>query len=229
MLWEEEVESLIPENSGDMIDLAFAIECRCLPLDHAYALSQAVQQALPWFAEETRAGLHRIHGAESGNGWYRPEGEDDLFYPSRRTRLTLRLPKSRLAEAAGLSGQTLDIAGYPLKIGQATEKKLARAPVLFARHILADPLLSENDFIELMRIQLSQLGIRCRKMLCGRSAAFTTPEGKLFTRSLMIADLKPEDGLALQQHGLGEGRKLGCGLFVQHKDIAPVSAARQDD
>jgi CRISPR-associated protein Cas6 len=229
MLWEDDPEPLIPENQGDMIDLAFAVHCSSLPLDHAYALSLAIQRALPWFAGEPRAGLHRIHGAESGNGWYRPESDGDLLYLSRRTKLTLRLPKSRVSEAASLSGQTLDIAGHPLTLGQTSEKPLARATVLFARHILADPLSSENDFLLRMQALLAELGIRCRKMLCGRSAGFETPEGRQFTRSLMLAELKAEDSLALQQHGLGHGRKLGCGLFVPHKDIAPVGGAKQDD
>ena len=35
---------------GDFVDAVFAISCRSLPVDHAYALSQAIRSALPWFA-----------------------------------------------------------------------------------------------------------------------------------------------------------------------------------
>ena len=45
----------------DVVDAAFAIECRSLPVDHAYALSAAIQAALPWFAGEPQAGLARVH------------------------------------------------------------------------------------------------------------------------------------------------------------------------
>jgi hypothetical protein len=38
----------------------------------------------------------------------------------------------------------------------------------------------------------------------------------------MIADLKTDESLALQQFGLGEGRKLGCGLFLPHRGIDAV-------
>jgi len=38
----------------------------------------------------------------------------------------------------------------------------------------------------------------------------------------MIADLKTGESLALQQVGLGEGRKLGCGLFLPHRGIDAV-------
>ena len=38
----------------------------------------------------------------------------------------------------------------------------------------------------------------------------------------MVAELTPEHSIRLQQAGLGEGRKMGCGLFIPHKGIKPV-------
>ncbi|MEK7716319.1 MAG: type I-MYXAN CRISPR-associated protein Cas6/Cmx6 [Pseudomonadota bacterium] len=35
----------------------------------------------------------------------------------------------------------------------------------------------------------------------------------------MLADLAVEESVKLQQQGLGTDRKLGCGLFIPHKDI----------
>ena len=40
----------------------------------------------------------------------------------------------------------------------------------------------------------------------------------------MLHDLKLEQSALLQQVGLGEHRKLGCGIFVPHKSIAAVAA-----
>ena len=80
MLWQTEPpqeEAIIPKT---VVDLVFDIDCRCLPVEHAYALSQAISKALLWFESEPLAGLHLIHGAESGNGWCRPEGQDALFF-----------------------------------------------------------------------------------------------------------------------------------------------------
>jgi len=48
------------------------------------------------------------------------------------------------------------------------------------------------------------------------------PDGSIFTRSLMVADLEPEQSVRLQQIGLGEGRTIGCGLFIPHKGIKAV-------
>ncbi|MDY6994912.1 MAG: type I-MYXAN CRISPR-associated protein Cas6/Cmx6, partial [Pseudomonadota bacterium] len=50
MLWQEE-PSERPIVAPDSVDLAFDMNCQRLAVDHAYALSQAIQQALPWFAD----------------------------------------------------------------------------------------------------------------------------------------------------------------------------------
>jgi CRISPR-associated protein Cas6 len=223
MLWQEEISPVEVKSSPGIVDLVFDIHCQCLPVDHAYALSQTIQQRLPWFEQEPQAGLHLIHGAESGNGWYRPNDQDELLYLSRRTKLTLRLPQARVMAAHALTNLSLDIAGYSLTVNKAVEKPLSSMPVLFARHVIADPNQDEEVFLEQVVMQLDSLGIPCRKALCGKTHYFKLPAGELFTRSLMIADLKPPDSLTLQQHGLGKGRKMGCGLFIPHKDIKPVN------
>ncbi len=224
MLWEEDEQEEQIALAETIIDLNFGIECKTLPLDHAYALSTAIQQALPWFAEVESAGLHLIHGAESGNGWQRPEAPDSLLHLSRRTRLTLRLPRSYSAAAQALCGKTLDVGGYSLKIGQASEKPLQKTEVLFARHVLCEPQHSEEVFLQTVLNNLKKLNIHCRKAMPGRSHALQTPVQTLFTRSLMLADLGFEDALLLQQQGLGAGRKIGCGLFIPHKGIRSVTS-----
>lgn len=224
MLWQEEnTKKVYPTTSQTVVDMAFNINCRVLPVDHAYALSQAIQQALPWFNIESQAGLHLIHGAESGNGWYRAEEVGDNLYLSRRTKLILRLPRSRITDAQSLKGIILDIAGYPLQIGQATEKPLTKNAVLFARHIVADLAQDEETFLDRVVKQLLLQGIHCRKALCGKTHSFKIPNSTLFTRSIMLADLTAEESIILQEQGLGEGKKMGCGLFIPHKDINPVN------
>ncbi len=109
MYWQETKENQRYTVPDDIVDVVYSIDCRALPVDHAYALSQAIQRALPWFAEEESVGLHTIHVADSGNGWMRPDDPDALLHLSRRTKLTLRLPKHRIEDAGKLMGQTLDI------------------------------------------------------------------------------------------------------------------------
>lgn len=217
MLWQEIKETT---TSAFMVDMAFNLQGKTLPVDHAYALSQAIQQALPWFDAEPQAGLHLIRGAESGNGWYRPTG--DTFYLSRRTKLILRLPQKRIAEAQTLKDVTLNIAGHPLTVGQATEKSLTKSAVLFARYIASEPEQAEETFLTQTIAQLQAQGIHCRKAICGKTHYFKSLQNTLFTRSLMLADLDAQDSITLQEQGLGEGRKIGCGLFIPYKDIKPV-------
>ena len=202
-------------------DAVFAITCPTLPVDHAYALSQAIAEALPWFAGEPQAGLHTVHGAASGSGWTRPEGADALLQLPQRARLALRLPASRLEDAAALAGRTLDVAGWPLRVGKMTPRPLARITTLFSRCVLLEAP-HEGAFIELATAELAALGIRAERILCGRVTPVATPERTYEARSLMLAGLTLEHSLALQQSGLGAERHLGCGLFIPHKDIADL-------
>ena len=59
-------------------------------------------------------------------------------------------------------------------------------------------------------------------MLGGITHKMNFPAGPVFTRSLMVAELQPEQSVRLQQLGLGDGRTIGCGLFLPHKGIAAV-------
>jgi CRISPR-associated protein Cas6 len=204
-----------------IVDAVFAIACRSLPVDHAYALQQAIEEALPWFAQEPSAGLHTVHGAASGSGWMRPEGADALLQLSHRAKLALRLPAHRAQEAAALVGHTLQVAGWPLRVEKMTLRPLSRITTLFSRCVVlaAD---DEVAFVSAATGELGALGIRAERMVCGRVTPVATPERTYQARSLMLAGLGLEQSLLLQRSGLGAGRKFGCGLFIPHKDIADL-------
>ncbi len=222
MYWSEDTddkqEVVVPTN---VLDVVYSISCKCIPMEHAHALSEALQQALPWLAEEETAGIHQVYGAESGNGWERPD--TDVLYLSRRQKLILRLPKERLEDAKSLSGETLDIEGYTLKVGDLlTTRKLSDLPTLFARHVLGEDGQTEEEFLAQAVRQLEALGIKVKKMMCGKEGVIHLPDSTLHTRSLMLADLELEESVKLQEVGLGSGRKLGCGLFLPQKGIKAV-------
>jgi CRISPR-associated protein Cas6 len=206
---------------ADIVDVIFAIACPSLPVDHAYALQQAIQDALPWFAEEPHAGLHTVHGAASGSGWMRPEGADALLQLSHRARLALRLPSYRLEDAEALLGRTLQVAGWPLRVEKMTLRPLSRITTLFSRCVVlaAD---DEAVFVSAANEELGALGVKAERMVCGRVTPVATPDRTYQARSLMLAGLTLEQSLLLQRSGLGAGRKLGCGLFIPHKDIADL-------
>ena len=224
MYWQEAKENERYTVPDDIVDVVFSIQCRCLPVDHSYSLSQAICNALPWFADEAHAGLHTIHVAESGNGWMRPDDPKALLHLSRRTKLVLRLPKQRIEDAGKLTGQTLDIGGNPMQVEKAAVKPLSAITTLFSRYIVAGEGTDEIAFMREAQALLAGMGIRPKKMLCGIERVIATPERQIQARSLMLADLAVEESVRLQQRGLGPGRTLGCGLFLPHKDINEVRA-----
>jgi len=224
MYWQEDKQDqkrIVPD---DIVDVVYNIACRCLPVDHAYALSSAIHDSLPWFGDEEHAAMHTIHVAESGNGWQRPDEPGALLLPSRRTRLTLRVPGHRVSDARDLVGKTLTIAEeYTVSINKASVRPLSDITTLFARYIVADDGDSEEQFVENIVAQLRAVNIRPRKLLCGIEKRISTPDGSIRTRSLMLADLEFDESILLQQKGLGTHRRMGCGIFIPHKDINQIS------
>jgi len=222
MFWQEDEDKSLPYTApDDVLDLCFATQCKELPIDHAWALSNAITEQLPWLLEEKYAGIHQIHVAESGNGWIRPEdAEHETLRPSHRTRLVLRIPKVRLKDADVLVGKTLSIQGYPLTIKKPRKKPLVNSSVIFARYVLSNQDETENQFLERMAKEYHAItGNPIKKMLCGKSYVLRTADGEFMTRHLMLADQSNDDSIALQKYGLGAARLMGCGLFLAHKGI----------
>ncbi len=219
--WQEENPEQDPLAPDDVVDMMFSLKCRSLPVDHAGSLAQALLAAAPWISEEPRCGIHSIHVAGSQNGWQRPEADDGLpLMLSRRTKLSIRVPKARVAELrAALEHHDFDIAGNNLHIETGKERPLSRETTLFARFVCCKSHGSESDFLDWASASLAEQNIRVRKALCGKAIKLATNAGWLSARSLMLADLSRDESLRLQQHGLGPHRELGCGLFIPHKGI----------
>ncbi len=230
MLWQEQPDSrdfIVPD---DILDLSFRMECRELPVDHAWALSHAIAANLPWFKDEPCAAIHTIHGAASGNGWIRPpEQPGSLLLLSRRSRLHLRLPKHRCDDARALCGTTLDIAGYSIKVGDCQKKALVPSRTIFSRSVCCTDSDDEQEFTRWIAEKLHQQGINVSKMLCGLSHTVMTPDRILLARSVLLADLDLEQSIYLQQHGFGPERTMGCGVFLPHKSLAAVGTSQHDD
>ena len=228
MFWSDEEDKQGFSIPDDVVDLSFRINCPTLPLDHAHPLSVSLLEMLPWLEDESAAAIHLIHGAASGNGWFRPEDvKSELLHLSKRTRMRLRLPSHRLDDARELSGKTLDVAGHTLEIGKSDVFQLSTLSTLFARYVVTSEALDEAQFLDEAARNLKAHGISTRKLLGGITHSMDFPQGSVFTRSLMVAELEPEQSVRLQQTGLGEGRTFGCGIFLPHKGIKAVK--EEDD
>ncbi len=221
MLWDEDTkkqEYVVPD---DVVDITYKVISKMIPTTHAWALRESLYQALPWLVDEPEAAIHQIHGAASGNGWERPP-DGELIHLSKRSRMTLRVPKHRIEDAKQLVGKKLDLDGYELEVGKEQVRSMTALPTIFARYVVVPPGLDENQFMLWLADDIKSKNIIVRKMLCGISHVISTPDGDMETRSVMIADLGKPDSVALQESGVGEGRHLGCGIFLPHKGIAAV-------
>ncbi len=229
MFWQDDDDATEPNGADDVVDVLFALQCRALPVDHAYALSRALLEAVPWLAT-AEAAIHTIHVAGSQNGWERPSHSvDEELLLSRRTKLSIRVPEERVADLKhALEGHTYRIGDSKLSVGTGKPRRLSKETTLFARYVSApadlDPAgLDEDAFLRWAAETLkAQLDVRVRKALCGKQTDLSTPDGPIATRSLLLADLKPEESLRLQQQGLGPHRLMGCGIFIPHKGIDAV-------
>jgi CRISPR-associated protein Cas6 len=227
LFWREADE---PEASfevpDEVFDLVFRLRGSKLEIDHAFVLAEALRSRLK-VETFARIGVHGVRMAGSGNGWNRPQQADAEMPLSRRARLAIRLHRDDYAEVAGISDQTLRLGRQQLEIGESAVRKLSSMASLHARAIRCDQGQSEPDFLAQVANDLQRLGIVVTRMICGRSGEIRSAEGSLFTRALLIADLKPEESVCLQQRGLGEAQRLGCGLFVPHRGIDAVYTAQE--
>ena len=227
LFWREaDASEAAFEVPDEVFDLVFKLRGSRLEIDHAYALAEALKSRLK---TETiaRIGVHGVHMADSANGWNRPQQADTEMPLSRRARLVIRLHRDDHDEVMSISEQSLRLGKQQLDIGTSSIRKLSSMGILYARAVRCDARQSEPDFLAQTAADLQHLDIKVARMICGRSGEVRSKAGTLFTRALLVADLKPEESVRLQQHGLGEERLLGCGLFVPHRGIDPVYTAQE--
>jgi len=224
-VWIEE-EKKPPSDMSKMVDVAFKINCKTLPYDHAFSLSNEILKHLPWLEDSKLTGIQTLHGPESGNGWTRAENEE--IFLSKRTRLILRIPKSDFEKACELQGKTLRVLGNEIKIGKASRKPFLTVRDLICRFVLTDDDLDESDFLKYVAEEFRHHKIHLKKAICGKTKSFSINGHRKFTRSLMIADLSKENSIKLQDVGVGIGRIFGCGIFLPHKSIDAVANFKED-
>jgi CRISPR-associated protein Cas6 len=195
-----------------MLDLAFAVDGGALPREYQRALADALERLLPWLATQAGAGIHRLNVSAGG-------GPQALL--SRRTRLTLRIPRERATQARSLEGATLDMGAHSLRVGAAHERELRPWGTLYAHVVAAGAEADERAFLEAVQAELDTLGIQGRT-ICGRAQVIET--AGLHGYSLMLDGLGSAAALRLLEAGIGPHRRLGCGVFVPHKSAAAVGA-----
>lgn len=203
---------------ADMVDLSFALQGHAVPRAYRGALAAALTQILPWLAETPGAAVHRLNVSADGGG----DGCSEALL-SRRTRLTLRLPRERAAAAAALRGTRLAIGKHAVTVGAAEVRELLPFHTLYA-HVVADPTpeaLEELAFQRHVEAELASRGWPCRAIF-GRRVSLDG--GGLHGAPVMLDGLAPPVALAVMHRGLGTHALLGCGVFVPHRSAAAVGS-----
>ena len=184
-----------------------------MPRDHRPALAQALERLVPWLADPSQAGTHRVN-AVAGTG--------PTALLSQRSRLALRVRRARVAELAPLAGATLDVGGFALRLGtEALVRELLPYSTLYA-YLVASRDDDELAFMAAVERELEALGVACRT-ICGRRQVIDFGGMPLVGFSLMLDGLTRAGSLRVLEAGLGQHRRLGCGMFVPHKSARPCA------
>ena len=200
--------------SAAVVDVVFSLTGESLPRDHGQPLAAALLRHLPWLAEATDAGVHRIN-VVAGNG--------DQALLSHRARLAIRVGRERAAEVAALAGRVLDVGGFAVQLGEPVHRELLAHGTLYAP-VVTNAGADELQFLQCVERELDALGVRGRA-ICGRQRVLRDDCGaERVGYSLLVDRLSADDSLRVQQHGLGTHRHLGCGVFVPHRSAAAVMA-----
>ncbi len=202
------------EYTPRLIDLQFDMVGTTIPAENAQRLADALLALVPWLGEDPGAGIQHLKGAETNKG-------DAALNINRRTKLFIRVPKSRVADMQQLVGKTLDLDGHALTLGAFKTREFSPFANIYA-HFVDTGSTTEEQFVQdVMRELDGRFQLRCG-FICGKPQTLQSASGPLYGYSLMLHDVPKHKSLQLQDEGMGHHRMLGCGIFIPHKSIAPV-------
>jgi CRISPR-associated protein Cas6 len=189
-----------------MIDVVFDLSGVSVPDNYPFELWSEIARLLPWLKENENVGILPLRGSASGN----------RTLLSRRTKLIIRVPVNRAADAQALSGREIHLDGNLFSIGKGKERELLTATTLHS--YMVESNLGEVEFIADMKERLEAMNIACN-LICDKYRNIKGAKQSLSGYGLVLHDLKPQASLQIQRSGLGVARQFGCGIFVPFKAI----------
>jgi CRISPR-associated protein Cas6 len=202
------------EYTPRLIDLQFDLIGATIPADNAGLLCASVCAVLPWLGEDGGCGIQHLKGAATNAG-------DAILNINRRTKMYMRIPKTRIADVENLVGQTFNLDGHTLEIGPFKSRQFSPFGNIYA-HFVDTGSPGEEQFVQdVMRELDGHFQLRCG-FICGKQQTLAGADGPVYGYSLMLHGVPPHKSLQLQDEGMGRNRLLGCGLFIPHKSISPV-------
>ena len=210
--------------TDETTDLIFAASGGPVSVDHGYTLYGALSRELAWLHDvgEPVIGVFPLTGSPEGGG---------RLALNARSRLRLRLPVRRVADAVGLTAATLDVAGARVTLGPPSIRRLTPSASLWSPLVLikvagrsGEDAVEPASFLAAVDRQLAALSVDGEASLPlhieGERAG--EPRRKVLRVKgathagypVLVSGLSADDSLALQRSGLGGRRRMGCGLFL---------------
>jgi CRISPR-associated protein Cas6 len=196
---------------GPSVDIAFSLSADgVIPSDHGYQLYAALSRVLPQLHKANGIGIHPLCGRQIG------QRKLKLL---RDTQLALRCGVQTVGELIQISGKTLKLAGAHLHIGVPRVIGLRPCAFLRSRLVTIKGYLERDSFLEAAQRQLQSLGLSAQAVpVLGKRRTLRIKEREIVGYELMVRNLTPEESLAVETHGVGGRRHMGCGIFAPWKN-----------
>jgi len=197
-----------------VLELVFPIvSAEPLPADHGYLLYAGLSRLVPELHTRNCIAVCPIPG--------RLIGQRRLAL-TRQSWLRLRLEAELIPRMIGLAGRELHVGPARLRLGAPTVQALKPADRLRSRLVVIKvkeaPTAAELTaelFARAARKQLDDLGIsRNAQLAVGKRRTLRIKHKEIVGYEVLVERLAAEESLALQEHGLGGRRHMGCGVFV---------------
>ncbi|AFZ48715.1 CRISPR-associated protein, Cas6-related protein [Cyanobacterium stanieri PCC 7202] len=197
-----------------IINLVFPVQGNLLWADNNYRLYATLCRICPELHSLPGLAINSISGIPDYQG---------KITLTPYSRLYLRLPVNAIALIYSLAGQTLNIDGDKITLGNPELQTIQPCYSLKARLVTIKGYTKPIEFLQASKRQLQQLeiqaniGIPANKK--GEPKRLTMKINKshrsytIVGFSVVVSDLSEEDSIKLQIHGLGGKRRLGCGVF----------------
>lgn len=207
-------------DSEAMVDLAFVISGRAVPLDHGYALFGALGSVWGDIHADEHLKVHPIDGLSNG---------EELLL-DRESRLRVRVSASRIPAALKLAGKILRVNGHRLQVGVPSVYPLVPAPAIAARVVViklsgenpvADPVVARESFLSAVQKQLAALSVKADVQL-GRRRVLRIRDNTVVGWAVRLSQLAEEASLLVQTAGLGGRQRFGCGVFSASREPLTV-------
>lgn len=194
-----------------IVDVHFSVRCQApIPADHGYLLYSALSRQLPELHRENGIAVHPLTGHLIGA---RQLQLDD------RSSLTLRLSADQVTKVLSLAGKQLNLADRLLRVGVPRVKGLIPATTLRSRLVSTKNGQDRDRFEAELRRQLDLLQVSNEiAITVGKRRTFRVRDKEIVGHEVLLEGLSAVESVAVQSHGLGGRRHMGCGVFVGVKE-----------